>query len=77
MGSLAINVMKNMLEGLKNIEFTQNNVSIMSSLSEENLSQIDALAEELCKKNNKNVRRRFYGPESIIQYFLRRIYACN
>lgn len=45
----AINVMKKMLEGLKNIEFTQNNVSIMSSLSDENLEQIDALAEELCK----------------------------
>ena len=40
-------VMAKMLEGSKNITFTQNNVKILSALSEESKAQIEALAEEL------------------------------
>ena len=46
---LAAKVMKEMLEKSKNLTFTENGVKIMSALSEENLAQIDALADELCK----------------------------
>ena len=46
---VAASVMRKMLDGSKNITFTENNVKILSSLSEENKKQIDALAEELCK----------------------------
>jgi flavorubredoxin len=45
----AAKVMGKMLENSKNITFAENNVKIMSAISEENYSQIDALAEELCK----------------------------
>jgi hypothetical protein len=38
-----------MLEGSKNLTFTENNVKIFSAMNEENRSQIEALAEELCK----------------------------
>jgi flavorubredoxin len=44
----AAKVMAKMLEGSKNITFTQNNVKVMSALSEESRAQIDALAAELC-----------------------------
>ena len=44
----AAKVMTKMLEGSKNITFTQNNVKVMSALSEESRAQIDALAAELC-----------------------------
>ena len=42
-------VMKRMLEGSKNINFTENSVRIISALNDESRAQIDALAEELCK----------------------------
>ena len=44
----AAKVMTKMLEGSKNITFTQNNVKVMSALSDESRAQIDALAAELC-----------------------------
>ena len=43
----AMKVMKSKLEGLKNIEFTKNNVTINSALNEESTQAIMALAEEL------------------------------
>lgn len=46
---LAAKVMKEMLEKSKNLTFAENGVKIMSAVSEENLAQIDALADELCK----------------------------
>lgn len=46
---LAAKVMKGMLEKCKNLTFTDTTVKIMSALSDESKSQIDALAEELCK----------------------------
>lgn len=51
-GSWALNAqkcMKALLEPCKNIVFAENSVHIKSALNEESLSQIDALAEELCK----------------------------
>ena len=41
-------VMAKMLEGSKNLTYTENNVKIFSALSDENRAQIEALAEELC-----------------------------
>ena len=41
--------MKGMFEKSKNITWLENNVKVMSSLSEENIAEIDAMAEELCK----------------------------
>ena len=46
---IAGKVMRNMLEGSKNLTFTENNVKIFSAMNEENRNQIEALAEELCK----------------------------
>ena len=40
-------VMKSMLEGSKNVTFAENNVRILSAMTEENKAQIEALAEEL------------------------------
>ncbi len=45
----AAKVMRGMLEGSKNITFTDTTVKILSALSEESRNQIDALAEELCR----------------------------
>ena len=45
----AARVMKGMFEKSKNITWLENNVKVMSSLSEENMAEIDAMAEELCK----------------------------
>ena len=45
----AAKVMKKMLEGSKNLTFTENNVKILSSLDDNSRAQIEALAEELCK----------------------------
>ena len=45
----AAKVMQKMLENSKNITFAENSVRIMSALNEENLEQIDKLAEELCR----------------------------
>lgn len=44
----AAKVMNKMLENSKNITFAENSVKLMSSLSEENIAQLDALADELC-----------------------------
>ena len=46
---VAAKVMAKMLEGSKNLTFTDTTVKILSSLSEDSRAQIDALAEELCK----------------------------
>ncbi len=42
-------VMKKMLEGCKNLNFTEHNVHIKSALNEDNNAEIQALADELCK----------------------------
>ena len=47
--SMAGKVMTGMFEKSKNITWLENNVKIMSSLSDENVAEIDAMAEELCK----------------------------
>ena len=46
---LAAKVMKKMLEGSKNLVYTDTTVSIMSAMNDENKKQIDDLAKELCK----------------------------
>ena len=46
---LAAKVMKGMLEGSKNITYTDTTVKILSALSDESRAQLDALAEELCR----------------------------
>lgn len=46
---MAVKVMKNMLEGCKNLTYAENSVKIMSALNEESNAQLDALADELCK----------------------------
>jgi len=45
----AAKVMRSLLEGGKNIAFTETTVTVRSALSEESRAQIDALAKELCK----------------------------
>ncbi len=44
---VATKIMKGKLESLKNITFTENTVKILSSVKEENIAQIEALANEL------------------------------
>ena len=46
---VAAKFMKKMLEGSKNLSWTENNVKIVSALNAESEAQIEALAEELCK----------------------------
>ena len=46
---VASKVMMKMLEGSKNLTFTQNNVKILSALSDDSRAQIEALAEELSR----------------------------
>lgn len=46
---MAAKVMRGMLEGCKNLTFTETTVKIMSALSAENRAQIEAMAEELSK----------------------------
>ena len=46
---MATKVMKSMIEKSKNITLCENEVKILSALTEENKAQLDALAEELCK----------------------------
>jgi hypothetical protein len=41
--------MKSMLEGCKDTAFAETQVRILSSLSEENIAQVDALADEMMK----------------------------
>ena len=45
---VAAKVMAKMLEGGKNLTFTNTTVKIFSAVSQENKAQIEALAEELC-----------------------------
>jgi flavorubredoxin len=45
---MAAKVMAKMLEGSKNLTFTETTVKILSALNDVSRSQIDALAEELC-----------------------------
>ena len=46
---VAAKVMAKMLEGSKNLTFTQNNVKILSALNDASRTQITALAQELAK----------------------------
>ena len=46
---VAAKVMGKMFEGSKNLIFTENNVKIFSAVSDKNLEEIAALADELCK----------------------------
>ena len=45
----AAKVMKTLLEGCRDIVFTENQVKILSAVTEENIAQLDALAEEILK----------------------------
>jgi len=45
----AAKVMRSLLEGSKNIAFTETTVTVRSVLSDESREQIDAMAKELCK----------------------------
>lgn len=45
----AAKIMKKMLENSKNLTFADTTVKILSALNEESKSQIEALADELCK----------------------------
>ncbi|MBR5124681.1 MAG: flavin reductase, partial [Clostridia bacterium] len=47
---LAAKVMKGMLEGCKNLTYTENNVKIMSALNDESNAQLTALSDELCRE---------------------------
>ena len=47
---MAAKVMKDKLSSQKNLTFIEQEVKIVSSLSEENLSQIDVLAQSLLSK---------------------------
>ena len=46
---VAAKVMRKMLEGSKNLTFTDTTVKILSALNADSEAQIEALAEELCK----------------------------
>jgi len=46
---VATKVMKGMLEKCKNLQYTENNVKVLSAVSSQNESEISALAKELCK----------------------------
>lgn len=47
---LAGKIMREMFEKSKKISWLNNNVKVMSSLSSENMDELDAMAEELCKE---------------------------
>ena len=46
---MAAKIMTKMLEGSKNLTFTDTTVRILSALSDDSRAQIEALADELCK----------------------------
>ncbi len=46
---MAAKVMRKMLEGSKNLTFTDTTVSIRSALNEESANQLETLSEELCR----------------------------
>ena len=45
----AAKIMKGMLEKSKDITYAENSVRILSALNSENMGQINALAEEMCR----------------------------
>ncbi len=45
----AAKTMRKMLENSKNLTYAENEVKILSSMTEENKNQLEALADELCK----------------------------
>lgn len=47
---VATKVMMKMLDGCKNLSFADNNISIMSAVSDKDVIRIDALAKELCSR---------------------------
>ncbi len=47
--AMAAKLMKQKLEACKNITFAENQVTVMSAVSDENIKQLDALAQELSK----------------------------
>ncbi len=47
---LATKVMRGLLENQKNINYTENNVRILSALNEESKQQLNDLADELCRE---------------------------
>ncbi len=46
---LAAKVMKEMLSGCKNLNFTDTTVKMLSAMNEDSMAQIDALSDELCR----------------------------
>ena len=46
---VAVKVMTTMLEKSKNLEFAETSVKILSALNEESISQVKALAKEMCE----------------------------
>ncbi len=48
---MAAKIMKGMLEKCKNLTYTDTTVKILSALNEESMSELDALADELCGSN--------------------------
>jgi len=49
-GPVAAKVMHKMLDGSKNLVYTENNVKVLSSLNEESTAQLEAMANELCRE---------------------------
>ncbi len=47
---LAAKVMRSMLDGSKNLTFTDTTVKILSALNEDSTAQIEAMAQELCQE---------------------------
>ena len=47
---MAAKIMKGMLEKCKNLTYAENTVKILSALNDESSSQLDALADELCRE---------------------------
>ncbi len=62
----AIKVMKEKLAASKNITYAENNVTILSAVSQENKAQIDALAQELAESYTAaNVQEDFVDPTAL------------
>jgi flavorubredoxin/flavin reductase (DIM6/NTAB) family NADH-FMN oxidoreductase RutF len=63
---VAIKVMKEKLEKSKNISYAENNVTILSAMSEENVKQIGRLADELSASYNAaDVQDDFVDPTAL------------
>ena len=66
---LAAKTMKKMLEGCKNIEYTDTTVTITSALNEKSSEQLEKLANELCKDYlAQHLQRRQEGQRSDRQH---------